>query len=213
MVQLHALHAGLEPIRATTDIGLILHIETDRASWRQVSRELEDLGYAVRRSLDAETPVHRFVRGVQIVDVLVADHVAPRAYVRRSAGERLVRAPGGTSALRKTINCHVSVGDSSVAVISVPDALGALTLKGGAFIADTRDRDRHLEDAVLLAATISDARALRADQQAWTKGDPGRIRALHHNLPMTHPAWSLLTPQLRRRGQAALRVLASKRTT
>jgi hypothetical protein len=32
-----------------------------------------------------------------------------------------------------------------VVVLSIPDVLGALVLKGAAYVEDSRDRDRHLD--------------------------------------------------------------------
>jgi len=129
MVQLHALHAGLIPPRPTVDVDVLLHIETPDGEWGRVSAALGKLGYTLKRSLDDKAPVHRFVRGPEapgtprhtdsapgrdggiagqdargeeMVDVLVADHAGPWAYGARSGSHSVVRAPGGTSALRKT---------------------------------------------------------------------------------------------------------------
>ena len=42
------------------------------------------------------------------------------------------------------MNCEVNKGDITV-MLSIPDVLGALVLKGAACVADSRDRDRHAE--------------------------------------------------------------------
>ena len=47
--------------------------------------------------------------------------------------------------------------------VSVPSAFGALILKAAAYQSDSRDRDRHLQDAALLLAAIDDPRAVRRD--------------------------------------------------
>jgi hypothetical protein len=85
--------------------------------------------------------------------VMVADHLPPKrhpAALRR----KVFAVPGGTSALCKTVNCAMDTGNGIV-VLSVPDALGALVLKGAAYMEDTRHRQRHLDDATVLACTVT----------------------------------------------------------
>ena len=176
------------------------------------------MGYRPRRSLDADSAQHRFVRGTggrpnekDQVDVLVADHPGPWALTTRGGRAELVRAPGGTSALRKTVRCLIrDVEHGRVWELGVPDVLGALTLKGGAYQVDSRANDRHLEDAVVLCATVDDADALVERPEAWTGSDPARVRALARALAgTTHPAWAQLSDRSHRlRAQATLRILA-----
>ena len=65
-----------------------------------------------------------------------------------------MRIPGATSTLRKTVNCRVNVEQRGVVNFRVPNVLGALTLIGGAYLEDSRDSARHLEDAVVLLDTV-----------------------------------------------------------
>lgn len=213
MVQAHLLHAGLAIARPTDDIDLLLHIETGAINWSEVRARLRSLGYELREPAGRHDPPHRFVRidpsgtGEQVVDVLIADHAAPRVVRHQAGGSELVRAPGGTSALRKTVDLHLD-GGSAELVISLPTALGALTLKGGAYQTSSADRDRHLLDAALLAATIDDADALVDTPHLWTGSDARRLRVLARALPDAHPAWAYVPSRLRRRAQVTLRVLA-----
>ncbi len=217
MVHLHALRAGILPPRTTVDVDLLLHLETPSGSWPGVTRELGRVGYSLRRSLDTGTPSHRFVRvptnptGTHDqVDVLVADHPGPWALRARGGGVDLVRAPGGTSALRKTVRCLIEDRQVSRSwEVSVPDVLGALTLKGGAYQVDSRDRARHLEDAVVLCATIQDVDRVVEQPGVWTGSDPARIRALSSALAAAeHPAWGQLSDRAQRqRAQTTLRIL------
>ena len=204
MVQLHAAHAGMPLTRPTRDVDMILHIETGAASFAGVREQLELLGYALHEPV-GKGPVHRFYRGEkreQMVDVMVADHLAPKW--RPKVLQRSVFAvPGGTSALRKTVNCDVSF-ESEVATLSLPDALGALVLKGAAYVADSRDRDRHLDDAAVLACTLT---APVADRARCTRGDKRRLRALWAVLQdRDHKSW-IAVDERADRGHAALRVL------
>lgn len=76
-------------------------------------------------------PVHRFARGssdAETIDVMVADRLCRNNIQRRYAG-KFFAVPGGASALCKTVNCEVTAGEV-VVVLSIPDVLGALVLKG-----------------------------------------------------------------------------------
>jgi hypothetical protein len=152
MVQLHAAAAGLAVSRPTADIDIVLHIETGATTTTSVIAVLNKLGYTIQKSIDHDAPAHRFVRGKQQIDVMIADHLAPK-HVPSIGGRKAFQVAGGTQALQRTINCRITVDDDPV-LISVPNTLGALVLKGAAYQEDSRDRDRHLDDAVVLCATI-----------------------------------------------------------
>ncbi|CAJ1583622.1 hypothetical protein [[Mycobacterium] wendilense] len=202
MVQLHAAHAGFPLTRPTNDVDMILHIETGEATFQGVQHQLERIGYELLRP-SGDGPAHRFVRGPEQVDVMVADRLPPKW--RPTAFRRPVFAvPGGTSALRKTVNCEVDTAEGIV-VVSVPDVLGALVLKGAAYIGDSRDRARHVDDAAVLACMVSDP---VADRARMSKGDSKRIRALWSALQdRRHRSW-IATGRESGRGHAALRLLA-----
>lgn len=153
MVQVHARAAGFEPLRATSDIDIAVHIEIDIAHAAQVKGSLERLGYRFRPPGDHGGAGHKFLRGRDEVDLLINDHVGPMKARRWPLG-RAVEAPGGSSALRyHTADVDVTAPDGEQISFRVPDLLGALSMKSGAYIVDSRDRRRHLEDvAVLLAA-------------------------------------------------------------
>ncbi len=202
MVQLHAVHAGLQIPRTTRDVDMILHIETGAATFEGVRYELERLGYALREPVGGG-PVHRFVRDAEMVDVMVADHLSPMRHPK-VLRRKVFAVPGGTSALRKTVNCEVNTGEG-VVVLSTPDVLGALVLKGAAYIADSRDRSRHLDDAAMLSCAVSNP---VGDRTRMTGNDPKRIRALWNVLQdLDHHSW-LAVEAHARRGHSALRVLA-----
>jgi hypothetical protein len=100
--------------------------------------------------------------------------------------------------------------DGSSTGFSVPDELGALLLKGAAYLSDSRDRDRQLHDAAVLAATVTD----HARELERLKGnDVKRLHALHEALQdPRHPAWLAIPEQYRLAGQDILRILTSGRT-
>lgn len=63
---------------------------------------------------------------------------------------------GGTQALRRTMTYVIDDGQGQIHELTVPDELGALVMKGAAYAVDRRDRERHLQDAAVLAACITD---------------------------------------------------------
>ncbi|MFC9897617.1 hypothetical protein ACFVMC_28335 [Nocardia sp. NPDC127579] len=77
MVQIHAAHANLPIHRATIDIDMVLHIETGATTFGRARRALESVGYQLHLPTNRKTPVHRFERGPQQIDVMIADHLAP----------------------------------------------------------------------------------------------------------------------------------------
>jgi hypothetical protein len=183
------------------DVDMILHIETGAATFSGVREQLEKLGYAIHEPV-GDGPVHRFVRSREQIDVMVADHLAPKLRPR-VLRRRVFAVPGGTSALRKTVNCEVQTTDG-VAVLSVPDTLGALVLKGAAYMADTRDAGRHVDDAAVLACSVSNP---VAERERMVGSDLRRVQALWRILhDRDHPSW-IATGDRARLGHAALGVM------
>ncbi|USQ79093.1 hypothetical protein NF556_15935 [Ornithinimicrobium faecis] len=215
MTQLHAIHKGVGVVRPTSDIDILLHIETGRGAPRRAAAALEELGYELQPPVDPRTArAHRWLRpgqrvdvagGRGQVDVVRADHAAP-SVVERMRGHDMVPIAGGTQALQRTINATLIIRAGVPTTISVPRAFGAVLLKSAAYLADSRDRDRHLFDAAALLACIDDP----FEEAAELRGsDRRRIATLSDRLTEGHPSWRALTPRARANGQAALRILAA----
>ena len=216
MTQLHTIHHGLGVVRPTNDVDIVLHIETMRGVPNAVARALEGLGYRLRTSIDArDNTAHRFIRGSTTVDlvsseaddqvdVVIADHPAPRV-IEKLRGRDMVRIEGGTQALGRTINARVEIDSGKSVTISVPRPFGALILKAAAYTTDSRDRDRHLFDAVSLLACIDDPFSERKD---FIGSDRRRIATLVSVLELNHPAWRTLPPAHRTQAQLTLNILA-----
>lgn len=100
MTQLHAIHHGIDAVRPTNDVDIVLHIETARGTPNATAAALESLGYEMKENVDPRNNVgHRFTRGdthvdvvssddADVIDVVVADHAAP------SVDERMRWHPG-----------------------------------------------------------------------------------------------------------------------
>ncbi|OIN82356.1 nucleotidyl transferase AbiEii/AbiGii toxin family protein [Mycobacterium malmoense] len=216
MVQLHAVHRGVGIIRPTNDVDIMLHVETSRGVPAAAATALESLGYRLTTPVDPRNEfAHRFIRGdtrvdvvasaADTVDVLLADHAAPRV-VEKLRGRTMVKIEGGTQALRRTINARLQIGTGQTTTISVPDAFGALVLKVAAYQTDTRDRGRHLYDAAVLLCCIEDP---YVERERFAGSDRKRLRLLANSLSADHPAWQRIPPGIRAEGQAALRLLST----
>ena len=205
MTQLHTVHRGLGVVRVTNDVDIVLHIETSRGVPARAARALESLGYELLDRVDPrDNTAHRWVRGDQSVDILTADHPAP-SVVERLRGRDLVPISGGTQALRRTVNAVLEVVPSQPTTVSVPRPFGAVILKAAAYMADSRDKDRHLYDAAALLACIEDP---FDEVEQLVGSDRRRLHTLAERLPNDHPAWLTLGASSRTDAQAALRILS-----
>ncbi|WP_405178510.1 hypothetical protein OG225_31290 [Nocardia sp. NBC_01377] len=194
MVQLHAVRAGLPASRAMVDVDMVLHIETGNTTFGGVREQLEKLGYTLRLPI-GDGPVHRFERADEQVDVMVADHLAPK-WQPKVLG--IAKA------------CFdVEIGDTTIR-LSVPDVLGALVLKGAAYKADPRDPSRHLDDAAVLACAVDNPMDERKRMQG---SDHGRVLVLAKQLEsVDHRSWSGIPVEHRSRGHRALQLIAGVST-
>lgn len=214
MAQLHGNRRGITAIRPTVDVDMVLHIETSPGVVAEAAQALESLGYVFAPSIDDRTnTAHRFTRGDStvdlvagdIVDILLADHSAPRV-IARFRGRSMVRIEGGTQALKRTVNARLEIMPGQITTISVPSPLGATILKAAAYLSDSRDKERHLQDAALLLAVIEDPHAERA---GLTGSDRPRLLALAKALPDDAREWRALPEPWRTNGQTALRILTA----
>lgn len=211
MVQAHAIGHDLTVTRPTADLDLLLHIEVDPSVTGEAHDNLTAMGYSLQEPLDRNGPHYRYLRGVgklaDKIDVMAAEHAAPRAR-QKLGGRKMFEVDGGTQALRRTMIYSVRLPDRASYDFSVPDELGALVLKGAAHMADTRDRDRHLFDAAVLSACITDH---AAEIERLGGSDRKRIAHLAKELAdPRHRAWLTLDPEHRAAGQDSLRILSAE---
>lgn len=215
MTQLHATRRGIDVLRATDDVDMVLHVETTRGVASHAATALESIGYQFTPSIDARTRLgHRFKRGRStvdlltgddVVDVLVADHAPPRV-VPKLRGHAMVTIEGGTQALRRTVNVRLQILPDSPTILSVPSSLGAVILKAAAHQVDSRDRSRHLLDAAVLLATIDDP---YGERERLAGSDRGRLLGLARALDGSGREWERLPEPWRTEAQTALRLLTA----
>lgn len=203
MVQLHARAAGVDAVRPTDDVDALVDVMAGGVTVASIGETLRGLGFEIDEPGWDGAPAHRLRRGRDVIDLLVADHL-PKHKHPRLAGRAAMATDGGAQALARTQRITVLDGDATVA-LTVPDLLGALVLKAAAYAVDRRDRERHLRDAALLAALITDHRTELARLQG---SDRKRLRVLREALadPL-QDAWLLLPNFLQQRGRDTLRIL------
>ncbi|MGG5174356.1 hypothetical protein ACQQCD_04910 [Pseudarthrobacter sp. J1763] len=130
--------------------------------------------------------------------------------VTKIAGREPFQIEGGTQALRRTVNALLTSAPGETTKLSVPNLHGALVLKGAAYMTDSRDKGRHLEDAAVLCACIQDPYAIVAELGG---SDRQRFAALYRALEApTHQAWTQLEDENRIAAHDVLRILASGKT-
>jgi hypothetical protein len=182
----------------------------------EAARALESIGYSFAPSIDDRNDTaHRFTRGdsrvdlvtsaPDVVDVLVADHAAPRV-IEKLRGKDMIAIEGGTQALRRTINARLQITPGRTTTVSVPSPFGAVILKAAAYQTDSRDKERHLQDAALLLSVIEDP---YAEREQFAGSDRLRLTALARAMPDDARAWMALPADGRSDGQAALRILTA----
>lgn len=216
MAQLHAIRAGIGVVRPTNDVDIVLHVETTRGVAAATASALESLGYELTPPIDSRTDTaHRFRRDAatvdlvtnvpDVVDVLVADHAAPRV-VEKLRGRMMVGIEGGTQTLRRTVNARLGITGDRTTTVSVPNPFGALILKAAAYQADSRNPQRHLQDAAVLLCCIEDP---YLEREQFAGSDWSRLERLRGLLPDDAREWRALAPEQQVSGKAALRLLTS----
>lgn len=203
MVHLHALRAGVDAPRPTTDVDAV--IDVTASSFARVAGRLTQRGFAVQQHYRG--PVHRLVRlravgtAHDIIDLMVPRN-APRT---RYAMRPVLRAPGADQAIRRRDEYTLRGLAGRLITVGVPDALGSIVSKAVAYEVDSRDRERHLGDLAVLLASNS-RRTL--DLSATTTKDAQRVRrALGHLAEPVSAHWLALRNRDRRRGLATMAVL------
>ena len=199
MVQVHAIAAGVTPPRPTSDVDVIVDVAAEQGRFSQMAAALRAAGFEPQVPDRSSSSLYRFIRGKEIIDVMVPDHlpssIRPR-FMRRPA----FAVDAGAQAVLRRQEFEIA-GNSSTIRIGVPSVLGALIAKGAAHQVDQRDRLRHLQDGAALFASIRSVAELPMD--GLSRNDKRRLRHLIGELSdSTAEAWLGLEPDERRAGHA-----------
>ncbi|GAA2240296.1 hypothetical protein N1031_12875 [Herbiconiux moechotypicola] len=203
MVYAHARAATLSSTRPTADADVLVDVVAARTSLAEVQAVLRDLGFALNTDYDT---AYRFRHSDdRVIDVMVADHL-PSHIRARLSGRPAFQAPAGQQAINRREVWRLEFSPDLVCSVGIPNTLGALVAKGAAWMVDTRNPERHLQDSATLLAAVGDASAL---DYRLSHNDRRRLRAIHAHLrDERHPAWGLLEEQERREGQQNLELIA-----
>jgi len=203
MVAAHSRRAGVLMRRPTDDVDILVNYAANRTSLLDSRAELNRVGFELS---EFEEHAYRFVHpDGRKIDLMVADHL-PSRMQPRLARRPAFPVPSGEQAIRRRDTYILNFASGRSAQIGVPDEFGALVVKGAAWLADRRDRDRHLDDAAVLLACVSDVTLFNFESSS--KNDRKRIRALLGQLadPL-HRAWLALDESDRERATFNLAVM------
>jgi len=204
MVQVHALRAGVTPSRPTRDVDLVIDVQACTSNVASVSGAIQQLGFVARMPAQKSSPLHRFERGREQIDIMVPDHLPAHSRVRVLA-RPVIAVDAGAQAIGRRDHYAVRRRSGSF-TIDVPDVVAALIAKGAAFRADQRDKARHMSDCAVLLASADDLGAI--DFDTLTKNDRRRLRFAFGPLgDPFHAAWSAVRPAEAERGHRRLRLI------
>lgn len=198
MVAVHGRRAGVVMRRSTDDMDALVDFRADRGSLAAVAAALRGLGFELTEG--RREPAYRFVnRDGRKVDIMVADHLPSGMRPRLALRDAFV-APAGQQAINRRDTYTLTFNGGASVTLGVPDELGSIVAKGAAFVADQRDRGRHLDDAAVLFACVTDASEF--DYDGMSRNDRRRIRVLIEQIgEPAHTSWTNLDPADRDRGQ------------
>lgn len=208
MVWLLAHEYGVEPIRATEDVDIVVDIRTDQQLIMSLCTWLESRGINLE-GIDTDDIGHRYVStiyngpGRVAFDILAPDNVGERANLTTSPPARTVSAPGTRGALDAAKPLDIQLGDRSGYVLR-PELISTIFAKAAATgIPGRKNPERDWNDLAFLLSLVTDpigAAAELANRQRQ------RLRAMSEVLTEDHAAWRQLGSRARL-GIAALQLL------
>lgn len=203
MVAAHARRAGVVMRRPTDDVDVLVDYVANRSSLSQARTALLQIGFELGND---EKHAYRFRHeDGRKLDLMVADHLPSRMEPRMDRRPAFA-APSGEQAIRRRDSFRLQFTSGAIAHVGVPDELGALVAKGAAWLVDSRDRRRHLDDSAVLLACVLDASEL--NYESMSKNDRKRIRAVTEELlDLAHVSWVNVDPADRERGMLNLRLI------
>ncbi|HEX4400403.1 MAG TPA: nucleotidyl transferase AbiEii/AbiGii toxin family protein [Galbitalea sp.] len=206
MVQLHARRANIPPPRATKDVDLVVDVAANSASVTSIATALRRIGFEPIVPANRKEPIYRFQRDAEQVDLMVADHLPARLKPRFMMRPAFAVTAGEQSLRRR--DTFVLTSTTRSVTLGAPDLLGALIGKGAAYIVDSRDTGRHLDDAAVLLASIDSVGDL--DLATLSANDRKRLVVLARTLSaVTHTAWLTLAESHRTKARRNLEALVS----
>lgn len=199
MVWLLAQEHGVEPIRVTEDVDVVVDIRTDQRLMRQLCRWLEANSFNLG-SISADGIGHRYVSpdyrglGRVVFDILAPENVGELADLTTSPPARTVSAPGSRAVLDSAQPLEVLVG-GRIGYVLRPTLIAAILAKAAAAkIPGREDPQRDWNDLAFLLTLIPDPMASAAE---LSKAQRRKLRSVSTTLKESHPAWRRLGARAR----------------
>ena len=201
MVFLHSMEHGVQPMRMSTDLDVLVNARLVTGGVREFVRSITARGFELT-GFSIEGIAHRYRRGGVSIDVLAPEGLGPRTDLTTTPPGQTIQVPGGTQALHRSEYLPVAFGGSS-GLVPRPSLLGAIVCKAVAVSVDDLP-DAQLLDLALLLSLLEDP--LRTREEATAK-DRKRLRARKELADANHRAWRSLPHDMASRSRTAYRLL------
>jgi len=207
MVLLHALEHGVSPPQVSQDGDVVGNVRSNQKTIKRIVAFLEADGFTLD-GISPEGIAHRYVKQWEPADVkfdvLAPEGLSEGTDLSTTGSGRTIRVPGGTQALDPTERVLVA-HEGREGFVPRPTLLAAIVGKGAA-CGLGGDVSRHLRDLALLCCLVADPFSMVED---LGRTDRRRVRLGHGLRDDAHPAWALVSQELRRDGQLAYQILAA----
>lgn len=194
MVWLLAHEYGVEPIRATEDVDVVVDIRADQWLIIHLCAWLESRDFDLE-GISPDGIGHRYISrkyngpGKVAFDILAPDNVGERASLTTSPPARTVSAPGTRGVLDAAEPLEIVLGDRSGHVLH-PTLISAILAKAAATgISGRENPERDWVDLAFLLSLVSDPVSAAAE---LTSRQRQKLRAVGALLSESHFAWRML---------------------
>lgn len=194
MVWLLALEHGVEPIRVTEDVDVVVDIRVDQQAITRLCAWLESRGFKLE-GINTDGVGHRYVSstyegpGKVMFDVLAPDNMGERADLTTSPPARTVSAPGTRIALDTVQQVEILLQGQGGCVLR-PSLLAAILVKVAAIQIPGRENpDRDWVDVAFLLSLVPDPVGAAAD---LSERQRCKLRVISELLDENHWAWRQL---------------------
>lgn len=185
MVRMRALLHDVPPNRATTDVDAAVSLSRKSGvTYSQLAMALQQIGFAASNTGKFS---YRFVRkrehSTDTLDLMFPDGV-PATLIPRFNGLPVLSIPGGRRAQSQRERVEWQTPDARRLALYIASLRDSLAIKGAAYIVDSRDRNRHLSDAITLLACVETPHEIRA---GLSRRSRKRVRSLLRGLEQREP--------------------------
>lgn len=199
MVWLLALEHGVEPMRLTEDVDIVVDIRADQQAIKRLCTWLESHDFKLA-GISPDGIGHRYVSTAYVgpgkvqFDVLAPDNMGQRTDLTTSPPARTVSAPGTRNALDAAQAIEIVHHERAGHVLR-PSLIAAILTKAAATTIPVRDNpDRDWSDAAFLLTLVADPVGTAAELTRGHRRVLGNIRPL---LDANHWAWQQLGERAR----------------